>query len=84
VDLLFVPPHRTSALAHTDLPEGAFLGPKTNETESDRSDYSQGMRFLAHALFVNRFRYRDAAAYLAIIVAILIVVSRAHFSQSSG
>ena len=47
-------PQRTSALAQTDLPEGAFLGPKTNETESDRADYSQGMRFLAHALFVDR------------------------------
>jgi len=39
---------------HVDLPEGAFLGPKTNEAEGDRSDYSQGMRFLAHALLVDR------------------------------
>ena len=39
---------------HVDLPERAFLDLKTNETEADRSDYSQGMRFFAHALFVDR------------------------------
>ena len=47
-------PQRTSALGHIDLPEGAFLCLKTNETEGDRCDYSQSMGLLAHALFVDR------------------------------
>ena len=55
-DRLFRRHRRTADLGtrYVNLPEGAFLCLKTNETEGDRADYSLGMRFLAHALFVDR------------------------------